>query len=281
MKIGICASLWTYPFNMQSLDILKKIENFGFDAVEFSIEDRSEDNLAAIKESLKKTNLACILGSSFVEGNLLSSDANTIKAGVKYVKESVDVCEYLGSGILAGPVYGSYINTDFLVPAVKNKARQQAVELLKEIGAYALGKNIKIAAEPLNRYETNFLNTANEAVEFVSEINLPNVGLNLDTFHMHMEEKSIKKAILNAGEHLFHLHVPENDRGTPGTGDVDWDGIAESLKNINFSGAIIMESGSPYAGEISKIGAFWRSYDYPPDKMAEEGLKFLRKKFSG
>ena len=280
MKIGIGVTLWQYPFNSERVDLLNKIEDLGFDVVELFIEDKSKNNLEIIKENIKKTSLECVTCSSFVEGNLISDDINVVKRGVKYIKDSIDLCEYLGSSILTGPTYGSVVNTEFLNPAVKNKAKRQAVELLKEIGIYASAKNIKIAVEPLNRYESNFLNTAHEGIDLIKEVDLPNVGLNLDTFHMHMEEKSIKKAVFDAGEHLFHLHVPENDRGTPGTGDVDWDGIAESLRKINFCGALVMESGTPYVEEIAKLGAFWRVYDYLPDKMAEEGLKFLRQKFN-
>lgn len=276
MKIGINTYLWQWPFNSERVDLLKKIKDFGYDGVEMTIEDRSKKNLEVIKDNIKKTSLECIVCSSFVEGNLISNDSAVIKKGVKYVKESIDLCEYLGASILVGPTYGSLINKDFLNPIVKNKARQQTVELLKDIGKYALDKKIKIAIEPINRYESNFLNTAHEGIYLVKEINLQNIGLNLDTYHMHIEEKNSKKAVLDSGKYLFHLHAPENDRGTPGTGAVDWCGIGEALKKINFEGFVVMESGSPHVEEVAKLGAFWRVYDYSQDKMAKEGLKFLR-----
>lgn len=276
MKIGINTYLWQWPFNSERVDLLKKIKDFGYDGVEMTIEDRSKKNLEVIKDNIKKTNLECIVCSSFVEGNLISNDSAVIKKGVKYVKESIDLCEYLGASILVGPTYGSLINKDFLNPIVKNKARQQAVELLKDIGKYALDKKIKIAIEPINRYESNFLNTAHEGIYLVKEINLQNIGLNLDTYHMHIEEKNSKKVVLDSGKYLFHLHAPENDRGTPGTGAVDWCGIGEALKKINFEGFVVMESGSPQVEKVAKLGAFWRVYDYSQDKMAKEGLKFLR-----
>jgi len=276
VKIGINTYLWQWPFNSERVDLLKKIKDFGYDGVEMTIEDRSKKNLEVIKDNIKKTSLECIVCSSFVEGNLISNDSAVIKKGVKYVKESIDLCEYLGASILVGPTYGSLINKDFLNPIVKNKARQQTVELLKDIGKYALDKKIKIAIEPINRYESNFLNTAHEGIYLVKEINLQNIGLNLDTYHMHIEEKNSKKAVLDSGKYLFHLHAPENDRGTPGTGAVDWCGIGEALKKINFEGFVVMESGSPHVEEVAKLGAFWRVYDYSQDKMAKEGLKFLR-----
>lgn len=276
MKIGINTCLWQWPFNSERIDLFKKISDLGFDGIEMTIEDRSKKNLEIIKDSSKKTNLLPIVCSSFVNGNLIEDSHEVIETGTKYVKDSVDLCEYLGASILVGPTYGSYKNKDFLYPAVKNKAKKQAIGLLKDIGKYALDKKIKIAIEPINRYESNFLNTAQEGLDLVKEINLPNIGLNLDTYHMNIEEKNSKKAVLDSGKYLFHMHAPENDRGTPGTGDVDWHGIADSLKKINFDGFVVMESGSPQVEEVAKLGAFWRVYDYPQDEMAEKGLKFLR-----
>ena len=276
MKIGINTCLWQWPFNFERVDLFKKIADFGFDGIEMTIEDRSRNNLKIIKDNIRKTNLECIVCSSFMESNLVSNYSSVVNQGVKYVKESIDLCEYLGANILVGPTYGSYVNKDFLYPEIKNKAKKQAIELLKDIGKYALNKRIKIAIEPINRYESNFLNTAQEGIDLVREINLSNVGLNLDTYHMNIEEKNSKKAVLDSGKYLFHLHAPENDRGTPGTGDVDWNGIADSLKKIYFNGFVVMESGSPQVEEVAKLGAFWRVYDYSQDEMAKKGLKFLR-----
>ena len=149
--------------------------------------------------------------------------------------------------------------------------------LISFIGKYASDKKIKIAIEPLNRYESNFLNTAEEGIDLVSSINLKNIGLNLDTYHMNIEEKNPSEAILNAGKFLMHLHAPENDRGTPGTGNINWSEISDSLKKINFNGFVVMESGSPEVEEVARLGAFWRIYDWPQDKMAEEGLIFFKK----
>ena len=276
MKIGIGTDIWQYPFSSENVDILKKIKDIGFDVVELSIQDTSKSNLEIIKEHLEKNSLECCICSSFVDGNLISADADTVSKGIKYVKGQIDLCAYMGANILAGPTYGSLIDHDFLEPPLKEKARKQAVGLLKDIGGYALQKKIKLAVEPLNRNESNFLNTTQEGIDMIKEINLPNVGLNLDTYHMNIEEKNIEKAILDAGEHLFHMHAPENDRGTPGTGHINWKGIAESLKKIQFSGCVSMESGNTAVKEMAKLGAFWRVYDYSVDIMAEKGLKFLR-----
>lgn len=280
MKIGINTCLWQWPFNSERVDLFKKIENFGYDAVEMTIEDRSKKNIEIIKDSLKKTSLECIICSSFVNGNLISEDEGIANKGIRYVMESIDLCEYLDSNILVGPTYGSYINKEFLNPEIKDRAKKQCIEALKNIGRYALDKKIKIAIEPLNRYESNFLNTAKDGVELVLKVNLANVGLNLDTYHMNIEEKNPKLAVLDAGKYLFHLHAPENDRGTPGTGNVDWSGISDSLRKIGFNGFVVMESGSPKVKEVAELGAFWRDYDYSQENMAIKGLGFLRKVFN-
>lgn len=277
MKIGINTCLWQWPFNWERVDLFKKIKDFGYDAVEMTIEDRSKKNIEAIRDNLKKTGLECIICSSFIDGNLISEDKEIIKRGTKYVIEFIDLCEYMDSDILVGPTYGSCVKEEFLNSKIKDRAKKRCIEALKDIGKYALDKKIKIAIEPLNRYESNFLNTAREGIDLVSKVNLVNIGLNLDTYHMNIEEKNPKLAILDAGRYLFHLHAPENDRGTPGTGNVDWRGISDSLKEIGFNGFVVMESGSSKVEEVAKLGAFWRVYDYSQDKMAIEGLKFLRK----
>ncbi len=277
MLIGINTGLWQYPFNWEKVDLLKKIEGFGFDAVEMIIEDRSKKNIEIIRENLKKTGLKRIICSAFLDGNLISEDKEVVRRGIKYVKESIDLCEYLGADILVGPTYGSCIIEEHIDIKKKNRSRQQCIEALKNIGKYALDKNKKIAIEPINRYESSFINTAKEGIDLVLKVNLGNVGLHLDTFHMNIEEKDSKKAVLDAGKYLFHLHAPENDYGTPGTGSVDWSGISDSLKKIDFNGFVVMECGTLKVKEIAKLGAFWRVFDYSQDKMAIEGLKFLKK----
>lgn len=280
MKIGINTCLWEWPFNYKRIDLFKKIEDIGYNAVELTIENRNRKNLEKIKNSLEKTSLECIICSSFLSGNIISEKDEIVNKGKKYIIESIDMCEYLGSKILVGPTYGIYINKDFLSPHIKSRAINQCTRILEDIGNYANEKKIKIAIEPLNRYESNFLNTAKEGLDLLSKINLKNVGLNLDTYHMNIEEKNIEKAILYSGKFLFHLHVTENDRGTPGSGHIDWASVSNSLKKINFNGFVVMESGNPNVEKLARAGFYWRQYDWTQDKMAEEGYKFIKHVFT-
>jgi len=279
IKIGIDTMLWTWPFNSKNLDIFSKIKSFGYNIVEFGIDNFSDDNLDNIKESLKNNNLESILNSPFVVGNLLSDDKIENDKAIAFMKKSIDVCQYFGSAMLVGPLYGSGINRDFLDKNIKSIAKNHCVELLKYVARYALEKKVKLAIEPLNRYESNFINTTEECLDLIRLINMENVGIMLDTYHMNIEEKDIKKAILNTNALLMLMHVPENDRGTPGTGHIPWEDIAEALKIINFDGYLIIESGSPNVRSVAVLGAFWRKYDYVEDEMAKKGLEFLENCF--
>ena len=121
------------------------------------------------------------------------------------------------------------------------------------------------------------INTSEQALRFVTEVNLPNVGIHLDTFHVNIEEKSFHQAITTAGKHLVHLHVCENDRGTPGTGLIDWKQVAKALKEVDYKGDATIESFTPECKTIAAAAAIWRKLAPSQDEMASEGLKFLRK----
>ena len=123
---------------------------------------------------------------------------------------------------------------------------------------YAEDKGVTLALEPLNRFETSFINLTEQALELMRMIDSPRVKLMMDTFHANIEEKSLGKAIEAAGQNLVHVHANENDRGTPGTGHVAWNEIAAALKKVKFDGALVIESFSTEVKEIARAAAVWR-----------------------
>jgi D-psicose/D-tagatose/L-ribulose 3-epimerase len=149
---------------------------------------------------------------------------------------------------------------------------------LKEVGKYAEDRGIVFAIEPINRYETSFINTAEQGVELVEMVDSPAVKLMLDSFHMSMEEKDLGKAIELAGEHLVHVHSNEHDRGVPGSGHVDWQGVAAALKKINYDGALVIESFSYDLKDFAGLTKIWRPI-VPRDQDFPEGVKFLKSLF--
>jgi D-psicose/D-tagatose/L-ribulose 3-epimerase len=135
---------------------------------------------------------------------------------------------------------------------------------------------VTIAIEPLNRFETYFLNTAADSVRLCDEINHPHVGILFDTFHANIEEKDIGQAYRTVGRHLKHVHTCENDRGTPGSGHVEWPAVFAALRDIQYDGWLTIESFGFAIGEISAAAAIWRDLASSPDVIAWDGLKFLK-----
>ena len=130
--------------------------------------------------------------------------------------------------------------------------------------------------EPLNRFETDFLNTVDQGLQMISEVKSPALKLLLDTFHMNIEEKKPADAIRRAGKHVGHIHASASDRGTPGNDHVDWSGVAEALQDIHYSGAVVIES---FTQDVKVIAgaAHWRKIEPNRDDIARQGLAFLRK----
>ena len=151
------------------------------------------------------------------------------------------------------------------------------VKNLSELATYAADKGAVMGVEPLNRFETSFINLAEQAVELVEMVDSPAVKIMLDTFHMNVEEKKLGEAIGIAAPHLVHFHANENDRGIPGTGHVPWDEVATALKKINYDGALVMESFTTLVKEIARAAAIWRRIEPTWEEIAAKGLRFLKK----
>jgi len=152
-----------------------------------------------------------------------------------------------------------------------------AVECYQSLGPVLAQHGVTIAVEPLNRFETYFLNTAEDAAKFCDEIGHPNVGVLFDTFHANIEEKDIAQGYRTVGRHLKHVHTCENDRGIPGTGHVEWKSVFQALKDLKYGGWLTIESFGFSLGELSAAASIWRDIAPTPDSIAYEGVKFLKK----
>jgi D-psicose/D-tagatose/L-ribulose 3-epimerase len=150
------------------------------------------------------------------------------------------------------------------------------VDTYQAIGDTLTETGVTIAIEPLNRFETYFLNTAADAVRLCDEIDHPNVGILFDTFHANIEEKNVADALRTAAPRLKHLHTCENDRGIPGSGHVDWPGVFEAIRDIGYDARLTIESFGFSLGEISAAASIWRDIERTPESIAFEGVKFLK-----
>jgi D-psicose/D-tagatose/L-ribulose 3-epimerase len=178
---------------------------------------------------------------------------------------------------VVGPHYAAVGRTWQATPDQRKRDLERCAKNLKQVARYAEDKGITLAMEPLNRFETSFINLTEQALELVKMIDSPRIRLMMDTFHANIEEKSLGKAIEAAGSLLVHVHANENDRGTPGSGHVAWKEIAAALKKVKFSGAMVIESFSTEVKEIARAAAVWRPLAPTSDGLAKNGLTFLKK----
>jgi D-psicose/D-tagatose/L-ribulose 3-epimerase len=183
----------------------------------------------------------------------------------------------LGCPALVGPVYSYAGRAGAATPAERRTQWRTVVKNLKTVAAYAEARGKIVCVEPLNRFETDFLNTAEQGLQLIKDVSSPALKLHLDTFHTNIEEKHLDQAILHAGKHLAHLHVCGADRGTPGNDHTDWQAMAKALKKIKYDGDMVVESVTLDVPRIARSAAIWRRMEPTRDEIAYNGLAFLKK----
>lgn len=206
--------------------------------------------------------------------NLVSSDQKKRKQGIAFINELVDIVSELKGDVLGGVIYAAWGE---ITGKMRTKEEwDYCKESLFKVAEYAEKKGVVLALEAINRYETYFLNTAEDTRKLVEEIAHPNIQIHLDTYHLNIEEESFYQAIKTAGKYLYHLHVCENNRGIPGTGHVQWKEVYKALKEINYNRWAVIESFVPAIEEVARMTAIWRKLASSADVLAREGLKFLK-----
>ena len=276
MKFGVNTFIWTESFTRENWPLLPKIKAAGFDGIEVSLFDPATFASADIRKGLEDNGLevtiCAVVGQDV---NIISDDAATRARALRHMKDSVKVSAEVGAKIIAGPLYSPV----GYLPGRRRTAEEwkRAVGCYQELGPVLTAHGVTIAIEPLNRFETYFLNTAADAVALCDEIDHPNVGILFDTFHANIEEKSIGAAYRLVGRHLKHVHTCENDRGIPGSGHVEWSDVFAALRDVGYDGWLTIESFGFALPNLSAAAAIWRNIEQTPDAIAFEGVKFLRK----
>ena len=221
-----------------------------------------------------------VCGAFGPDRDLSHEDPAVRATGIDYVKRCVDLAAELGAPHFVGPMYSAVGKTRLLDPGERAAQRALAVESLKHVADYAADHDVALAVEPLNRFETDLVNTAEQALELLDLVGSVQLGVLLDTFHMNIDEKSIGDAVRLVGDRLLQVHTCENDRGTPGTGHVQWSELFAALQDIAFTGPLVIESFTPAVKEIAKAVSLWRPLDAEPDELARRGAAFLRASLS-
>lgn len=274
--LGASTYLWVSPFGDDALHLARHAKGLGFDVLEICMEEPERVSAAAVRAAAEEASIAISVCGAFGPQRDLSHEQDAVRSsGRDYLRRCVDVAAAVGSRHVAGPMYSATGKARMLAASEREQQRRWAVASLREVGEYAGERGIALAIEPLNRFETDLVNTVAQGIELCERIGLPNVGLLLDTFHMNIEEKSLPAAIREAGERLVHVHAAENDRGTPGTGHVDWGGVAAALDDVGYRGQVVIESFTPEIREIARAVSLWRPVASSPDALARDGLAFL------
>jgi len=280
MRFGINSFLFTSPFTTQSVRLFRTFKRWGFDTVEIPIEDPSHIDAAKVRAAADKAGLA--IGSVCAcmgPGRDFRGNPDEQRAAMEYCQALIDQAVVLGCPSLIGPVYSVVGKADAVEPARQKEEWALVVGNLKVLAKYAEARGVMICIEPLNRFETDFLNTCDQGLRLIKAINSPAVKLHLDTFHMNIEEKDQAAAIRKAGRHLGHFHACGSDRGTPGGDHIDWPGIVKALKAVRYDGDVVIESFTTDVKVIARAAAIWRKIEPNRNDIAIKGLKFLRRSF--
>jgi D-psicose/D-tagatose/L-ribulose 3-epimerase len=278
IQFGVSTWLWTSPFTTASIETLfPKIAAMGFDVVEIAVEDPSLIDVQLVKEGLKKYGLqATVCGAFGPARDLTHEDTAVHNQCFSYIANCLDICTALGASFFGGPMYSAVGKARMVPDAQRKKEWALAVTNLRIVCEMAAARGLQIAIEPLNRFESDLVNTAEDVCRLVQEIGHPAAKIMLDGFHMNIEERDIEKAITLAGNKLLHLQVAENYRGTPGTGQTNWQAYRKALEAIDYKGTITIESFTPDNKELAGAVCFWHPMADNQDDFAREGLAFLK-----
>jgi D-psicose/D-tagatose/L-ribulose 3-epimerase len=278
MRFGINTFLLTSPFTNTSTSLFKKIKGWGFESVELPIEDPKHIDPRKIKRDLDKSGLVCgSVCACMGPDRDLRGTPRQQKIGMTYLKQLIDEMVLLDSPSLIGPVYSATGRADAVPPKEYKKQWRTVAGHLEDLCNYAEQRGKQICLEPLNRFETDFINTCDQALKMVKDVGSPALKIQLDTFHMNIEEKNQAQAVRKAGKLLAHLHACGCDRGTPGNDHIDWKGIAQALKDIGYEGDIVIEGFATHVKLIARAAAIWRQIELNQEDIATKGLKFLQR----
>ncbi|MEM8658775.1 MAG: sugar phosphate isomerase/epimerase [Pseudomonadota bacterium] len=277
MKYGIHAGLWMARWTDEITPILRTVADLGFDGVEVSLLGMEDEKAEALGKSIQDHGLEVTCSDGLSAGkDITSDDAEVRAAGVAYLRWAIETTAKIGARGLAGVVYAPWGVYD---PARKTVRADRSAAAFSALHSDLERHDVTLGIEAINRFETDLVNTAAEAVAMAHASGSSRVGALLDTFHLNIEEKDIAAAIIGAGERLVHFHVSDNDRGVPGSGHVPWGTVREALAAISYDKWIVAEmfviAGNPASADLN----IWRDIEPEPTEAARKALAFMQETF--
>lgn len=279
-QLGANPWIWHSPVTTGALgETLPRLAGWGFDCVELPLERPDDWEPAAAAKLLDATALtpAAVVAVMADERNLVGADQGTVRATQDYLRRCVDAAHAIGAPVVAGPVYAAVGRTWRLDRAARTAAYEEWREHVAPVVEYAARAGVRIAVEPLNRYETSLFNTVAQTLEGLEGLPEESIGVALDTYHQNIEEHSLPAAVRAAAGRIVHVQVCANDRGAPGADHLDWPGFLRALSASGYRGPLCIESFTAHNDAIAVAASVWRPLAPTQDTLATDGLGFLRR----
>ena len=276
--LGASTWLWTSPLTTEMAEqLFPKIAQMGFQAVELPLENIDLLDPDRINTLLGDHGLKPSVCGVFGPGRDLNHpDATIRRATLDYIERALDFAAVVGGPTLCGPLYAEVGKRRPLPDEQRRREWDLAVEGVRAACELAATRNVRIAIEPINRFETDLVNTVAAAVQLAREVSHPSAGVMVDSFHLTLEEANLEEAIRTAGDLLCHVQVSENHRGIPGTGLTDWPAFRRGLEAVNYRGLVVIESFTPENRDLAGAVCIWHRHAPDQDTFARQGLAFLQ-----
>ncbi|PIE35409.1 hypothetical protein CSA56_04310 [candidate division KSB3 bacterium] len=281
-KIGILYGYWSKDWEVDYNPYLQKVKDLGFDTLEINtlhLMNMSDDAQKRFRENADElgVDVLAVIGIP-LEYDIASPDSTVRKNGIKYTKKLIEICSKMRIPCASGVLFAAWLAKLEDQGVSKSVCWNNSVASMKEISKVAEELNVDLNLEVVNRYETYLINTCQEALAYIDEVDSPNVYVHLDTYHMNIEEDSMTGSILQAGDKLGHFHIGENNRKPPGTGEMPWQDIFNALKEIQYEKAIVMEPFVQPGGTVGRDISVYRELmpGVDLDAEAKKSVEFVR-----
>ncbi len=276
-RVGVSTWVWTAPLTDRRLaELAPRVREWGFDVIELPVENVGDWDPRRAARLLDSLGLSATVVLAMAPGReLVAADRETITATRDYMRRVVDVAATVSSPTVAGPAYASVGRTWRMGAAERRACYEQLRDSLAPVVGHAADAGVRVAVEPLNRYETSVINTVDQALEVLAGLPAEGCGVGLDVYHMNIEERGVAAAIRKATGRIAHVQVCANDRGTPGADHLDWPGILTALDAAGYEGPLVIESFTSENEMMATAASIWRPLAPSQDAIAVDGLSFL------